>query len=78
MAAVPLGEELAGQEEAFAEVAGYDPFGVADRGEIDTGVPPHEYIDVRRYTREQRRSVIFSGEGGQQLGYPSGVHGGRL
>ena len=69
---------MAGEEEAFAEVAGYDLFGVADRGEIDAGIPTHQYIDVRRYIRKQRRSIVFSDEGGQQLGYASGIHGWRL
>jgi hypothetical protein len=46
------GEEVAGGEEAFAEVAGYDFFGVADAGEVDAGVPAEEYIDVRRYMLE--------------------------
>jgi len=32
-------EEMAGGEEGFAEVAGDDFFGVADRGEVDMGVP---------------------------------------
>jgi hypothetical protein len=33
------GEEVAGEEEGFAEVAGYDFFGMADGGEVDAGVP---------------------------------------
>jgi hypothetical protein len=41
---------VAGGEEAFAEVAGYDIFLVADGGQVDAGVPALEYIDVRRYT----------------------------
>ena len=45
-------EQVAGGEEAFAEVAGDDVFRVADGGEVDTGVPAQEYIDVRRYTLE--------------------------
>ena len=40
---------MTGGEEAFAEVAGDDFFGVADGGEVDAGVPAEEYIDVRRY-----------------------------
>ena len=34
-----LGEEVTGEEEGLAEVAGYDFFGVADGGEVDAGVP---------------------------------------
>ena len=34
-------EEAAGHEEAFAEMAGYDLFGVADGGEVDAGIPTH-------------------------------------
>jgi hypothetical protein len=40
---------MAGGEEALAEVAGNDVFGIADGGEIDAGIPAEEYIDVRRY-----------------------------
>jgi hypothetical protein len=47
-----LREEVACGEEGFAEVAGYDFFRVADGGEVDTGVPAEEYIDVRRYMME--------------------------
>ena len=32
-------EEVAGQEEGLAEVAGYDFFWMADGGQIDVGVP---------------------------------------
>jgi hypothetical protein len=46
------GEEVAGGEEALAEVAGDDFFGVADGGEVDAGVPAEEYIDVCRYMVE--------------------------
>jgi len=35
-------EEVAGGEEGFAEVAGYDFFGLADGGEVDAGVPAEE------------------------------------
>jgi len=45
-------EKIAGGEEALAEVAGYDFFGVADGGEVDAGIPAEEYIDVRRYTMQ--------------------------
>lgn len=45
-------KEVAGGEEAFAEVAGDDFFFVADGGEIHAGIPALEYIDVRRYIRE--------------------------
>jgi len=34
-----LGEEVTGEEEGLAEVAGYDFFGVTDGGEVDAGVP---------------------------------------
>jgi hypothetical protein len=47
-----MGEEAAGGEEAFSEVAGDDSFFGADGGEVDAGVPAEEYIDVRRYTAE--------------------------
>ena len=43
------GEEVAGGEEGFAEVAGYDFFRLADGGEVDAGIPAQEYIDIRRY-----------------------------
>ena len=42
-------EQVSGGEETLAEVAGDDFFFVADRGEVDAGVPALEYIDVRRY-----------------------------
>jgi hypothetical protein len=32
-------EEVTGQEEGLAEVAGYDFFWVADGGQVDAGVP---------------------------------------
>ena len=37
-----LGEQLAGGEKGFAEVAGDDLFWIADGGEIDAGVPADE------------------------------------
>jgi len=43
------GEQMAGGEEGFAEVAGDDFFRVADRGQVDAGIPAEEYIDIRRY-----------------------------
>jgi len=43
---------MAGGEEALAEVAGDDVFGIADGGEVDAGVPAEEYIDVCRYMFE--------------------------
>ncbi len=42
-------EEVAGGEEGFAEVAGYDFFWIANGSQVDPGVPAEEYIDVRRY-----------------------------
>jgi hypothetical protein len=32
-------EEVAGEEEGLAEVAGYDFFGMADGGQVDAGIP---------------------------------------
>ena len=49
---VNTGEQVAGGEEGFAEVAGDYFFWVADGGEVDAGVPAEEYIDVRRYMLE--------------------------
>jgi hypothetical protein len=46
------GEEVAGGEEGFAEVAGDYFFGIADGGEIDASIPAEKYIDVRRYMLE--------------------------
>ena len=43
-------EQMPGCEQALAEVAGYDFFGIADGSEVDAGVPAEQYIDVRRYT----------------------------
>jgi hypothetical protein len=40
---------MAGGQEALAEVAGDDVFGVADGGQVDARVPTEEYIDVCRY-----------------------------
>jgi hypothetical protein len=37
-----IGEQVMGGEEALAEVAGDDFFGVADGGEVDAGVPAEE------------------------------------
>jgi hypothetical protein len=42
-------KQVAGGEEALAEVAGDDFFGVTDGGEVDAGIPAEKYIDVRRY-----------------------------
>lgn len=70
-------EEVAGCEKAFAEMASDDLLGIADGGQIDAGVPPHQYIDVRRYMGEERsgrRPGVFSDEGGQQRGGPGCVH----
>ena len=39
VASIAFWEEMAGQEEGLAEVAGYDFFWVADGGQVDTGVP---------------------------------------
>jgi len=47
---------MAGGEEGFAEVAGYDLFRLADGGEVDTSIPVEEYIDVLRYMIELRGS----------------------
>ena len=49
---VNLREQVAGSEEGFAEMAGDNFFFVANRGEIDAGVPAEKYIDVRRYMFE--------------------------
>jgi len=46
------GKQMPACEEALAEVASDDVFGVADGGEVDAGVPAEEYIDVRRYILE--------------------------
>ena len=67
---------MAGCEEAFAEVAGDDLFGVADGGEIDAGVPFQKYIDVCRYTLK----LCFGQHRGgrkkraEQFGDAAGVH----
>ena len=45
-------EQVAGGEKGFAEVAGDDFLGIADRSEVDAGVPTEQYIDVRRYMLE--------------------------
>jgi hypothetical protein len=63
-------EQIAGGQEAFAEVAGDDFFGVADGGEVDAGVPAEEYIDVRRY--------MLKLGGGQDSGFLSTPLGARL
>src|SRR5258708_2945072 len=52
---VNLGEQVAGGEEGFGEVAGDYFFWIADGGQVDAGVPVEEYIDVRRYTSELGR-----------------------
>ena len=44
------GEQVAGSEQAFAEVAGDDFFRVADGRKANASIPAHEYIDVCRYT----------------------------
>ena len=41
-----VGVKVAGGEEAFAEVAADDLFGVADGGEVGTGVPLEEEVEV--------------------------------
>ena len=43
------GEQVAGSEQAFAEVAGDDFFRVADGSKVNARIPAHEYIDVCRY-----------------------------
>ena len=48
------GEQAARGEEGFAEVAGYDFFWSADRGQVDAGVPTDQYIDVYRYMLQLR------------------------
>jgi hypothetical protein len=40
-------------EEAFAEVAADDLFGIADGGEIGAGVPLEEEMEVSRELRKQ-------------------------
>ena len=50
-----VGEQVAGGEEGFAEVASDDFFFAADGGEVDASVPTLEYIDVRRYMMELSR-----------------------
>jgi len=74
---------VAGGEEAFAEVAGHDFFGVADGGEVDAGVPAEEYIDVRRYMLIECvvgcQSLVvgrwLSEKGTEEFGDAGGVHG---
>ena len=44
------GEQVAGSEQALAEVADDDFFRVADGSKVNAGIPAHEYIDVCRYT----------------------------
>jgi hypothetical protein len=77
---VNLGEEVAGGEEGFAEVAGHDFFRIADGGEVDAGVPVEKYIDVRRYMIAEgvvgsESSVVgFLQEGLKEVGDAGGVH----
>ena len=76
---ISLGEEVAGGEEAFAEVAGHDLFGVADGGEIDAGVPSLEYIDICRYTIQvagrQSLAIGLIEKWFEEFGYAAGMHG---
>jgi hypothetical protein len=65
---VDTGEEVAGGEEGFAEVAGDDFFRIADGGEVDAGVPTEEYIDVRRYMLE-----LFGGEDSRHSRFLTGL-----
>ena len=44
---------MPGCEQAFAEVTGYDFFGIAYGSEVDAGVPAEQYIDVCRYMGDQ-------------------------
>ena len=45
---------MAGGEEGFPEVAGYDFFWLADGGEVYAGIPAEQQIDVRRYVFQLR------------------------
>jgi hypothetical protein len=42
-------EQVAGGEQALAEVTSDNFLGIADGGEVDASVPAEQYIDVRRY-----------------------------
>jgi hypothetical protein len=63
-------EQVAGREQALAEVAGYYFFFVADGGQVDAGVPVEKYIDVRRYIFE-----LSGGEDSRFLTGPSARFG---
>jgi len=75
-----IGEQVAGGEEGFAEVASDNLFRVADGGEIDARIPAEEYIDVRRYMLTKgdvsRRSLVvgISQERLEQFGDAGAVH----
>jgi hypothetical protein len=46
---------VASGEEGLAKVAGGDLFGIPDCGEVDTGIPAKQKIDVDRYLFELQR-----------------------
>jgi len=66
-------QEYARSEEALAEVAGDDLFGIANGREIDTLIPAEKYIDVCRYIRDEL-VVDIADKRMKQVGDAGGIH----
>jgi hypothetical protein len=66
--------EVAGGEEALAEVAADDLFGVADGGEVGAGVPLEEEIEVERELTIERGRRGVKKIGGEESGDLVGGH----
>ena len=68
-------EEVAGQKQGLAEMAGHDMFRLPDGGQIDAGVPAQQQIDVRRYLLELHFGECPAFEKGIEQGGDAGeVH----
>jgi hypothetical protein len=71
------GSDVLGSEEAFAEVAADDLFGVADGGEVGAGVPLEEEVEISGELGEEGFGQTWGvgGEEGSDFGFGEGGHG---
>jgi len=62
------GVKVPGGEETFAEVTADDLLGIADRGEVGTGVPLEEEVEIGRELEEEGGGC-FGKVGREEIGY---------
>jgi len=69
------GEEMAGGEEGFAEVAAQDGVGITDGGEIDADIPAQEQVHICRHLSELGFVQGGGQKGLEELRDAGAVHG---